>query len=480
MPFKRYNAKKTGFLLSILFCFGVFALSGCATKEKVSPARQLNASTDEEGTNYDAEITAIVKAIDTEKQQITFLNTERYTEQVLDYTEGTEFSNKYGKVVTLSQIELGEIVDVGYRSSASKAVKVSVNKDAWEYDMVGRLSIDSTAQDMKFSGKKFRYDEHLVVTDGQREITVSEINKQDELRIKGVDKTVMSVLVTTGHGYIKLQDYKDFVGGTIEVSRDLILPVVENMMIVAREGFYNVQLNNGNLHAVKTIRVYRDKETALSLSDVKLDMPDVGNVTFQIEPYGADLYINGAITDYSEPVPLNYGKHKIVVKMTGYDTYSGFLDVQDAAPIIRISLVDKIAEVTDDESSSVSDKNTKATPTPSAVPSSSPSASPAPGATASPAADKDFTKVEKDDEADDTEDISYDTAHKITIAAPEGVEIYIDNVYQGLSPCSFMKRLGNFTITLSKTGYTTRSYTVDIADDSKDVSLSFAELVKAE
>ena len=64
--------------------------------------------------------------------------------------------------------------------------------------------------------------------------------------------------------------------------------------------------------------------------------------------------------------------------------------------------------------------------------------------------------------------------------APAGAEVYLDGNYVGVSPCSFKKVEGVRVITLRKSGYETRSYTVNIDNAEKDLSYSFADLVKQE
>ena len=54
----------------------------------------------------------------------------------------------------------------------------------------------------------------------------------------------------------------------------------------------------------------------------------------------------------------------------------------------------------------------------------------------------------------------------------------MDGNYVGISPCSFRKQSGSYVITLRKTGYETRSYTVRVDDEDKDISYSFADLVE--
>ena len=69
--------------------------------------------------------------------------------------------------------------------------------------------------------------------------------------------------------------------------------------------------------------------------------------------------------------------------------------------------------------------------------------------------------------------------YKVYVDAPEGAEVYLDGNYVGISPCSFRKTSGSHVITLRKTGYETRSYTIQVDDEEKDISYSFADLVQS-
>ena len=68
------------------------------------------------------------------------------------------------------------------------------------------------------------------------------------------------------------------------------------------------------------------------------------------------------------------------------------------------------------------------------------------------------------------------TYNRVHIDAPENVEEDLDGNYVGISPCSFKKTSGSHVITLRKSGYETRSYTVQVDDEQKDVSYSFVDL----
>ena len=46
----------------------------------------------------------------------------------------------------------------------------------------------------------------------------------------------------------------------------------------------------------------------------------------------------------------------------------------------------------------------------------------------------------------------------------------------GIAPCSFRKVEGTHTIILRKAGHETRSYTIQVDNEEKDISFSFADL----
>ena len=65
------------------------------------------------------------------------------------------------------------------------------------------------------------------------------------------------------------------------------------------------------------------------------------------------------------------------------------------------------------------------------------------------------------------------------VDSPEGAEVFMDGLYVGIAPTSTIKpEAGAHVITLSKNGFKTKSYTVSIAGDDRDVTLSFSEMME--
>lgn len=411
-------------------------VSGCGK----TGSRQSVQSDPNESITYEKgkDFVGVIKSADVTNKRLTFYNTDAEKEVAYEYTSGTEILTKNEKQISSGSLEVGQVVDVYINAGTNRISKLQLSPDILEYENVKNLVVNADEGYIEINNVRYRYGSGLPVFSNEELVDIKEITRTDEVTFRGVKGKAYSLVITKGHGYIKPEKYKDFIGGTLTVAGMMILPVTENMLIPVPEGTYEVTMKNGDFTGGKTVTVERDKQLVLDMSLFKSVAADRGQVVFDIEPTGAELYVNGILTDYSKPVSLKYGKHSVSVVLDGYTTYTGVVDVQSANPTLRISLADEEAEVVDEsDDTSVTDESSQS-----------------------------------GSQVSDT----YDNLHKITVSTPAGASVYMDGTYKGTAPCSFPKKIGSVTITLSKSGYTTKSYTVTTLDDSKDVEWSFPEL----
>ncbi len=443
MSDRKKSYRRRGFLVLVLML--VLALAGCSGIKQQRRGGTYRMTTSEpQNTNS---ITGVIIAQDTVNLKLTIRELNSDVESILHYDSTAEVTDQYGESVRADQLKSGMIVEASYTPNDALLVTASVPEDVWEYNEVGSFSFQEEDRMMQFAGEKYQYTDFTFISSGTQNLKREDLNAQDELTVRGVGYRVYSIVRTSGHGYIRLSSYADFIGGMVEVGSDIILPVAENMLITAREGIYPLTLIRGDMITTKTVTVAADQEVIVDFSDYVPAVENIGMVTFRIDPEGADLYINGTIVDYSQPIALNYGEYRVVVSMTGYDSYTGTLDVEEASQTVQIDLIEGKTGVDGEESQS----------------------------TASPTSTADSSG---DSDSSTTTTKSVDSNHTISVTAPEGVEVYLDNVYKGLAPCKFKKVIGSQTITLSRSGYITKSYAVDILDDDENVSLSFPELAE--
>lgn len=322
-------------------------ISGCGKSER----RPMVSGNPNASVTYEPgrDFAGVFKKADYANKKVTFYNTSDEKEEEYEYSGGTEVLTKNGRSISSESLEAGQVVDVFLNKETKKIVKMQLSGDILEYENVKDLIVDVNEKYIQIADVKYRYGSGFTVFSDGEPLDIQEITKTDEVTFRGVKGKAYSLVVTRGHGYIKPKKYKDFIGGTMTVGGVMILPVTDNMLVPVPEGTYAVSMKNGDFEGSREVKIERDKQFVLDMSIFKSTAANTGQVIFDIEPVGAELYVNGTLTDYSKPVSLKYGKHSVRVVLDGYTSYAGVIDVQSANPTVHISLADEEAEVEDDD-----------------------------------------------------------------------------------------------------------------------------------
>lgn len=420
----------------------------------------VEASTDEQTDR----LLAIVKAIDVEQKKIALydINNEELLE--LNYTSGTNIMDKYDKPITINRIELGEMVDIGYLENENQLIDMKISTRAWRYAKVSNLGINRGENTMKIASRLYKYKDDIFILNGTETIPVTDLAEQDELIVRGYDDTIYSIVVSRGHGTVILENYENFLGDYITIGYEAIQQIVKDMEITVREGNFNLTVENGDYSATKNITVTRDETTYVSLSDLGPGGGRIGRLTFQISPFGADLYIDGVQISYSNPVALEYGEHKLKVSMAGYTSYQGTLTVDTASKTVKVDLP-KVSS--DDKATATESDTSSGTGTGSNGNESQGNGSPN-NNTGNTPGNNNGNNLGED----------MDAGQLIYIKAPTGASIYLDGEFKGIAPDSFPKVIGTHVLTFIRDGYETTSYTIEVSDDKLDSYYTFPELTK--
>jgi hypothetical protein len=426
--------RKTGRITAYLILLtGMLALGGCTNSLAQDPPEttQVTATgpVNEGGIilygpgDYDSVDTPILMEINTEEKTLTFLNTTVSRQYTLSYDGITEFSSQYGDAYSVSQFKPGDIVDVKFVKSKKYLTSMSVGAEVWEIEDTDQYEFDYVKKNVIIGPDTYKISNDAVYLADGAFIQYRDLNTMDNLTFRGVGTTVYSVELSKGHGYLRLKGHEYFVGGLIEVGSKLVTRVTEDMLITMPEGTYSVMISNGGTTVDRSVLIRRGEETKLDLSDVVIEAPKTGMVLFSLSPSNAELYIDGEKTDASQAVVLTYGMHQLICRAEGYKSVTKYFTVGQDSAGLNITLEEGEGESTSDDTTST-------------------------------------------------------TYYKVYIDAPEGAEVYLDGTYVGVAPCSFRKEEGSHVVTLSKTGYVTRSYTVTVDGEDKDVSFSFVDLVE--
>lgn len=388
------------------------------------------------GSNsYDSADTAILVGRDDAAGTVTFLNLELGKRYTLSIDGTTGFYDKYGSSISFEQVEIGDIADVTFLKATKHLNTLQLSPEAWSYEGVEHYEINLVRGEMSIGADVYKLTANTQYLSDGRRMDSMDLNTADVLSFQGIGSQILTVRVEKGHGYLRLVNDENFVGGWIEIGQAQICRITEDMLLTVPEGKYQVNISHKGGGGTKSVAITRNEETMLDIGDLEIPEPQYGMVLFSLEPSSTELYIDGSKADPSGPVSLTYGIHQMIARAEGYQSITQYIRVAKESVGINVVL--------EANNSGEGKKETA---------SSSSSSS--------------------------SESVVADY-YKVHVNAPEGVEVYLDGNYMGISPCSFKKSAGLHVITLRKTFYETRSYTVQIDDEKKDVSLSFADLMYA-
>jgi hypothetical protein len=317
----------------------ILLLGGCQT---VTGTQSDNASESQGeeiswAQKYDSEDTGILVGIDEDEQTITVKKVDSGEKIELNFTGATNVTDKYESVLVIKQVPIGELVNIYYSKDDSTVKKVEISPDAWEYTQVQNLTFDQTEKMIDIAGVKYRYGDSFTLISNEQEGNLLDLNSLDIVTVKGINKRICSIIVTTGHGYISLENDETFLDGWIDVGQESAKPITKDMLVVATEGNHKVTVAKDGAGGTKNVTVKRNEKTVVDVSDLKSETPKSGSLKFTITPSSASLYIDGVKQDYSELIVVDYGAHRVVVKADGHSDYSQTIVVGSSYAEIEIN-----------------------------------------------------------------------------------------------------------------------------------------------
>ena len=432
---------------------------------------------------YDSEDAAVVVKKDTEAGTVQLQNIATSRRYTLHYDGTTTLYDINDQAISMDQLKEGSVVTVRFFKADKSLTYVREHPDCISYSNVQNYSMDLKEGTISIGSEQFNISGHVVVVSDGRETDMMEVNQVDVISVWGYKNMIYGINVEKGHGYLRLQNEDYFVGGWIDVGDKVVRKVAEDMLLVVPEGTYNVTVSNRGSSATQEITFARNEEMAWDLGDIEITVIQKGSIIFTLTPATAKVAIDGREVDVSKPVTLEYGLHQMRIYAEGYDTVAQYIKVAEPSANVSVEL-EKSEEATEQEAS----EETSETPQGESSEADETTTSkkyeskPSGGDEQESAESSSQSESSRESESAETKStvVSSSDKYKVYIDAPEGAEAYLDGNYVGIIPVSFNKTAGSYVVTLRKNGCQTRSYTLQIDDEQKDVNYSFTELAKLE
>lgn len=430
------------------------------------------------------EMLAVIFDVDTEVKMITVYNVEKEEQQKLVYTGSTKFYDGYGIQLTAAQLEKGDL----YRFTINQKEEwISVANEAvdrretpestrvWEKTGVEYMTI---AQDkLSFRGQNYRYTDGVCVMNNGRQITLEDLQPTvDILTVRGVGQMVYEIVVTKGHGYISLQNHEDFIGGVITIGSTRLDSIYETSSYLVREGSYMVTVEHGKYSGTEEIVVARDTTAVFDVFEYGSGPIQKGWLTINIDPLGAELFIDGVKTAYTDGVELEYGTYQFEFAEGGYISYKATVSIDQPKQSLSVYLTEQPAEEPDEDDPTSDPEEPKEPEEPAGGTGDNTGDEPGgdnPSSGDDNTSGGDFTGTMT---SVSVMNMGYklNRNNAVYILGPAGAEIYLDGEYLGTAPMDFEKIIGSCVITVIRTDGAVKNFNYSESDDGNDRYFNFS------
>ena len=278
------------------------------------------------------------------------INSANETIRVYNYSTGvqyqyyygltTGFFDKYGNHMSVSDIHQGDVIDISGADSDGKAKRIQKSDKVWTNDTVTNFSVDKDKRIFKIGGSSYRLGERTMIFSGSDVIDTDSLTAQDKLAVVGIDKDIVSISVTTGHGTLQLSNTSLFEGSFLQLGDRIFAEITKDMSLDVPEGSYTLAVANNGWGDSTDIEIKRGEITKVNLNDLKGEGPKKSRILFEVDVQSAKIYVDDSEIDYTSPVEITYGKHRLKVTADGYDTWTRTLYVNSKEATIQITIND--------------------------------------------------------------------------------------------------------------------------------------------
>lgn len=343
-----------GFLLLFVLLF----LVACGKTEGKLVVGGENTIVDNEAESEDGntedQIIYIIEGMDTQEETLTLFATKTGNIFRYPYNLLTKFQDSYGNSSAWTNFTVGTPVVISDRADSGALTAVKMSDSTWTYEDVTNYSIDRSQNLMTIGNDNYKLTDKTVAFAEDEVSALDSIGAGDTLRVVGVDNTILSVVITTGCGTIKLMNTEVFDGSMIQIGSRIFTRVSDGLVIEVPEGTYTVTAANDGWGGSAEYTVTRNVETVVNMEDLKGEGPQYCELSFTTAVEGANIYLDGSQMAVGEVRQVTYGKHTLQVVAEGYESWNKTLYVNSVKAEIVLELSEEDTTSTDSSTSSSS------------------------------------------------------------------------------------------------------------------------------
>lgn len=340
----KMNLRKTILYVGMILLVAISVI-GCGREQREELETQQS-----ESEKTAEEYLFLIMENDTQEEALTLYSFSSGLEHYYEYGFSTQFKDKYGNYAAASEFTAGRFVTIAPRDKDGYLTEVMLSDEVWEYENIRRFQIDEEKGIFAIADTKYSIQNEVRVFSDGRIIEFSDVSEDDILTVVGMGKSILSVVVTTGHGTLSLSNTTLFEDSFLQLNNNIFAMITPNMEMEVPEGTYTLKVANDGWGGTAEIEIVRGETTEVDLETLKGEGKKTGLISFDINVEEVVVYVDYQQIDHTQPVELTYGTHVLEIDADGYDTWKKYLSVNSEEATLIIELDEDDEDTTESES----------------------------------------------------------------------------------------------------------------------------------
>ncbi len=352
------NTKRRNYILGVIVLV-LALLTGCTPADKEGDSGSEDYKNDLlEGTTG----LFLILEHNTTDRELVLYSYEKEENYHYYYNATTKFFDKYGKNEPKERFTTGRVIELEPKDRDGRLTALHISDEVWEQSEIMRFAWNQEKGVFTIADKHYSIKGFTKFFSNGEEIRLEDLWEEDVLSVVGKGTEILSVVVTQGHGTLKLTNTSRFDGSTLNLGDKIYAKIAEGYTMLVPEGTYSCTISKDGWGSTSEIEMVRGQTLVLDLEELKGPGPKKGTVTFSINVEDVKVLIDYKVIDHSKPVELIYGIHTVEISAKGYTSWKGKINVGAAEATIMIELEEESEEKEDnDDKDDSEDKDNKDT-----------------------------------------------------------------------------------------------------------------------
>lgn len=325
--------------------------SSCGQKENMpvfsrGPSEKAVSSTkeesDEEGEEKDVDISDlfIVEELNLNEENIIVKSMSTGSLFRYPYALATKFLDKYGNYTSTTAFRSGEVVTLGKTMNDGALLSITLSDKVERLTDVKNFSIDKDRNLFSYNGDNYILSDDTEIFSENLPYDITAISDNDVLDIIYLNKDLVSINISTGHGYIALTNTSTFDNTLIEIGEKIRELINGDMTIEVPEGNYDVTVAANGYGGTTNVTVSRGETVYLDLDTLKGEGPKSSTIVFRnpSSVENAHIYLDNQEIAFDTENIVTYGKHSLKITADGYEDWNKTLFVNSPSADISLDL----------------------------------------------------------------------------------------------------------------------------------------------